>query len=348
MKALVYHGGGRIAWQDHPKPSLWNAGDAIVRMLNTTICGNDLHIVRGDVPTCTPGRVLGHEGVGIVESVGADVTLLRPGQHVLISGISSCGTCGYCQRGLVAQCLTGGWKLGNTIDGTQAEYVRIPHAQSSLHPIPAGAEEAAMVALGDRLPTGFESGLLSGKVALGSTVAIVGGGPIGLAALLAARQYAPAKTIVIDVDGDRLAMALRLGATYTLDSARGDTVARVMALTAGRGVDTAIEAVGVPATLRLCHDIVARRGEVVDIGLHGPVEPEQVDTLWSQKIAVTSRLIDRVSTPLLLEKVVAGIIDPPGLPGPEPWRFKFQHLLEAYDAVRRAADTGVPRVIIET
>jgi alcohol dehydrogenase len=345
VKALVYHGGGRIAWQEHPKPSLRNAGDAIVRMLKTTICGTDLHIVRGDVPTCTPGRVLGHEGVGVVESVGAGVTMLRPDEHVLISGISSCGKCGYCQRGLVAHCPTGGWKLGNTIDGTQAEYVRIPHAQNSLYPIPAGAGEAAIVALGDILPTGFECGLLNGKVAPGASVAIVGGCSIALAALLAARLYAPAKIIVIDVDGDRLAMALRLGATYTLDSARGDTVARVLALTAGRGVDTAIEAVGVPATLRLCHDIVARRGEVVGIGVHGQAVPEQLEALWSQTIAITSRLIDRVSTPMLLKRVVAAIVEPLS---PPPRRFKFQHMLEAYDTVRRAAGTGAPRVIIET
>ncbi len=345
MKALVYHGDGRIAWQDHPMPSLRKPGDAIVRMLNTTICGTDLDIMRGGVPTCAPGRVLGHEGVGIIESVGCGVTLLHPDDHVLISGISSCGQCGHCQRALFTRCPTGGWKLGNTIDGTQAEYVRIPHAQTSLHVIPAGAGEAAMAALGDILPSGFECGVLNGKVTPGSSLAIVGAGPVGLAALLAARLYAPAKIIVIDLGQDRLAVALQLGATYALDSARGDTVARVLALTAGRGVDTAIDAVGVPATFELCRNIAARQGEVVDLGMRGKAVRPGLDKLWSRNIALTSRLIDRVSTPVLVKKVAAGIVEPPG---PIAHRFKFKHLLEAYDTVGRAADTGARRVIIET
>ena len=325
-------------------PSLRHAGDAIVRMLATTICGTDLDIVRGGVPTCTPGRVLGHEGVGVVVSVGDGVTLLRPDDHVLISGISSCGRCGYCLRGLFTHCPTGGWKLGNTIDGTQAEYVRIPHAQTSLHAIPAGAGEAAMAMLAGMLPTGFECGVLNGKVVPGSTLAIVGAGPVGLAALLAARLHAPAKIVVIDLGQDKVAVALRLGATYALDSARGDSVARVLALTAGRGVDTAIDAVGVPATLALCRDIVARQGEVVVLGTHGRDVRPGLDSLWSHNIALTSRLIDRVSTPMLLMKAAAGIVEPPSR---LPHRFKFKQLPEAYDTVGRADGTGVPRVVIE-
>lgn len=344
VKALVYQGGGSIAWQDHPMPVLRDPGDAIVRMLKTTVCGTDLHIVRGGVPTCTPGRVLGHEGVGVVESAGAGVTLLRPGDHVLIPGISSCGRCGHCGRGLFTHCPTGGWKLGNTIDGTQAEYVRIPHAQTSLCAIPAGDAEAAMATLGDMLPTGFECGVLSGKVAPGSSLAIVGAGAAGLAALLAARLLAPAKIVVIDLGQDRQALALRLGATYALDSARGDTVARVLALTAGRGVDTAIDAVGVPATFALCRAIAARQGEVVELATRGKAARPGLDKLWSQNIALTSRLIDRVSTPVLLKKAAAGLIEPLRLVP----RFKFKHMLEAYDAVRRAAETGARRVIVET
>jgi alcohol dehydrogenase len=345
MKALVYHGPADIAWEDHPKPVLIDAGDAIVRMLKTTICGTDLHILKGDVPTCTPGRVLGHEGVGVIESVGPGVTTLRPNDHVLISCISSCGKCEYCRRGMFSHCVTGGWILGNTIDGTQAEYVRIPHAETSLYPIPAGTDEGAMVMLSDILPTGFECGVLSGKVAPGSSVAIVGGGPIGLAALLTAQLYSPAVIIVVDLDEGRLAVARQFGATHTLNSAAGDTAAKVLALTEGRGVDTAIEAAGVPATFLLCQDIVAPGGIVANIGVHGKPVELHLEKLWSQNIAITTRLVDTVSTPMLIKTVVAGTIDPLRL---ITHRFKFERMLDAYDTFGRAADTGALKVIIET
>jgi alcohol dehydrogenase len=345
MKALVFHGPTEIAWEEHPKPALRDAGDAIVRMLKTTICGTDLHILKGDVPSCTPGRVLGHEGVGVIESVGAGVTTLRPDDHVLISCISSCGKCDYCRRGMFSHCVTGGWILGNTIDGTQAEYVRIPHAETSLYPIPAGSDEAAMVLLSDILPTGFECGVLSGKVAPGSSVAIVGVGPIGLAALLTAQLYSPAMIIAVDLDEGRLEMARAFGATHALNSTDGDTVARIMALTAGRGVDTAIEAAGVPATFLLCQDIVAPGGTVANIGVHGKPVELHLERLWSRNIAITTRLVDTVSTPMLLKTVVAGTIDPRQL---ITHRFPFERMLDAYDTFAHPAATGALKVIIET
>ncbi|MHB1589371.1 MAG: alcohol dehydrogenase catalytic domain-containing protein, partial [Metallibacterium scheffleri] len=213
MKALVYQGPGKKSLLDRPQPVLRDPGDAIVRVTRTTICGTDLHILKGDVPTCAPGRILGHEGVGVVEAAGAGVASFKPGDHVLISCISACGRCEYCRRGMYSHCTTGGWILGNEIDGTQAEYVRIPHADTSLYPIPAGADEDALVMLSDILPTGFECGVLNGKVAPGGTVAIVGTGPVGLAALLTARFYSPAEIIAIDLDDNRLAVAQRFGAT---------------------------------------------------------------------------------------------------------------------------------------
>ena len=345
MKALVYHGPSEIAWEEHPKPVLLDSGDAIVRMLKTTICGTDLHILRGDVPTCTAGRVLGHEGIGVIESVGAAVTTLRPDDHVLISCISSCGRCEYCRRGMFSHCVTGGWILGNTVDGTQAEYVRIPHAETSLYPIPPGSDEEAMVMLSDILPTGFECGVLNGKVTPGSSVAIVGSGPIGLATLLTAQLYSPAVIIMIDLDKGRLAIAKQFGATHILDSAEGDTALRVQELTGGIGVDTAIEAVGVPATFLLCQDIVAPGGTIANIGVHGKMVELHLEKLWSQNIAITTRLVDTVSTPMLLKTVVAGTIDPLRL---ITHRFKFQDMLGAYDTFSRAAETGALKVIIET
>ena len=257
MKALVYRGPGLKAIEDRPKPEIQAPGDAIVKMVKTTICGTDLHILKGDVATCAPGRILGHEGVGVVDCVGAGVTAFRPGDRVLISCISSCGKCEYCRRGMYSHCTTGGWILGNEIDGTQAEYVRTPHADTSLYPIPEGADEEALVMLSDILPTGFECGVLNGKVAPGSTVAIVGAGPIGLAALLTAQFYSPAEIIMIDLDDNRLGLARQFGATQTINSADGTAAKTVKTLTGGRGVDTAIEAVGVPATFLLCQELVA-------------------------------------------------------------------------------------------
>ena len=248
MKAFVYLGAGKKTDEDRPIPKITTSSDAIVRITRTTICGTDLHILKGDVPTCTPGRILGHEGVGIIDNVGAAVTAFKAGDRVLISCITACGKCEYCRKLMYSHCTTGGWILGNTIDGTQAEYVRIPHADSSLYPIPAGADEEALVMLSDILPTGFECGVLNGKVQPGSTVAIVGSGPIGLAALLTAQFYSPAQIIMVDLDSNRLDVAKRFGATAIINSSDGKAVETIMRMTDGRGVDTAIEAYRLPVS----------------------------------------------------------------------------------------------------
>jgi alcohol dehydrogenase len=343
MKALVYHGPGHKTLEDRPKPEIQSAGDAIVRMVKTTICGTDLHILKGDVPTCAPGRILGHEGVGIIDSVGAGVTTFKPGDHVLISCISSCGKCEYCRRGIYSHCTTGGWILGNEIDGTQAEYVRTPHADTSLYRIPADADEEALVMLSDILPTGFECGVLNGKVAPGSTVAIVGSGPIGLAALLTARFYSPAELIVIDLDDKRLELARIFGATHTINSASGKVADKVKALTAGKGADTAIEAVGIPATFAICQDIVAPGGIIANIGVHGSKVDLHLERLWSHNISITTRLVDTVTTPMLLKTVKSNKINPAQL---ITHRFPLSQILKAYDTFSRAANTGALKVII--
>jgi len=345
MKALVYRGPGLKSLEDHPKPEIQAPGDAIVRVLKTTICGTDLHILKGDVPTCTPGRILGHEGVGVIETVGAGVTAFHAGDHVLISCISSCGKCEYCRRGMYSHCATGGWILGNTIDGTQAEYVRIPHADSSLYPIPAGADEEALVMLSDILPTGFECGVLNGKVAPGSTVAIVGAGPIGLATLLTAQFYSPSQIILIDLDDGRLEVARRFGATHTINSTDGNAAEAVLALTGGRGVDVSIEAVGIPATFVLCQDIVAPGGTIANIGVHGHPAELHLERLWSQNIAITTRLVDTVSTPMLLKTVQSHKVDPARL---ITHRFTLDQVMDAYDTFSRAAETHALKVIIAT
>ena len=343
MQAFVYLGPGQKALEERIKPQIQMPGDAIVRVTKTTICGTDLHILKGDVPTCLPGRILGHEGVGVVEETGAGVTAFKAGDHVLISCISACGKCEYCRRGMFSHCTTGGWILGNAIDGTQAEFVRIPHADTSLYPIPAGANEDALVMLSDILPTGFECGVLNGKVAPGASVAIVGSGPIGLAALLTAQLYSPAIIVMIDLDNNRLEVAKRFGATHTINSANGLAAKELLQLTGGRGVDAAIEAAGIPATFELCQDLVAPGGVIANIGVHGHKADLHLERLWSHNIAITTRLVDTVTTPMLLKTVQSNKIDPARL---ITHHFKFEQIVEAYDTFARAAETKALKVII--
>jgi alcohol dehydrogenase len=343
LKALVYQAPGRKALEDRPIPQLKAATDAIVRVATTTICGTDLHILKGDVPTCAPGRILGHEAVGIVESTGLGVTSFRPGDRVLVSCISACGRCDYCRRGMYSHCRTGGWILGNEIDGTQAEFARIPHADTSLYRAPASLGDEALVMLSDILPTGFECGVLNGRVEPGSVIAIIGAGPIGLAALLTAQFYSPAEIIMVDPDENRLKAGLRLGATKTV-AAAGNAAEAVMKLTDGRGVDTAIEAVGVPSSFITCENIVAPGGTIANVGVHGAKVDLHLERLWSQNITITTRLVDTVTTPMLLKNLQAGKIDPTNL---ITHRFRFDQMLDAYETFAHAAATQALKVVIK-
>jgi alcohol dehydrogenase len=344
MKALVYHGPGKQALENRPMPRIEHPTDAIVRITKTTICGTDLHILKGDVPSCAPGRILGHEGVGVIVETGTGVTGFGKDDSVLISCISSCGKCEYCRKGMYSHCTTGGWILGNVIDGTQAEFVRIPHADTSLYKIPAGADEEALVLLSDILPTGFECGVLNGKVQPGSTVAIVGAGPIGLAALLTAQFYSPASIIMVDLDDNRLATARQFGATAVVNSTDGKAAEAILTLTGGRGADTVIEAVGIPTTFELCEEIVAPGGVIANVGVHGTSAALHLERLWDRNITITTRLVDTVSTPMLLKTVQSGKLDPTRL---ITHRFKLDAILEAYETFAHAADTKALKVIIQ-
>ena len=343
MLALVYQGPGRKELVDRPRPTVVDATDAVVRITRTTLCGTDLHILRGDVPTCVPGTVLGHEGVGVVDSVGSGVTAFKPGDSVLISCITSCGRCPACRKAMYSHCSNGGWLLGHRIDGTQAEYVRVPHADNSLHALPARADEDAMVMLSDILPTGFECGVLNGRIAMGSSVAIVGAGPIGLAALLTAQFHAPAQVILVDLDANRLAVALRLGATHVVNSSQVDAAAKVMKLTDGRGVDTAIEAVGLPATFDLCQDIVAAGGTIANVGVHGCKVDLQLQRLWSHNVTITTALVDTRTIPVLMQAVHSKRLDARQL---VTHHFKLDQILQAYETFSAAADSKALKVIV--
>jgi alcohol dehydrogenase len=344
MKALVYLGNGKKAFDQRPKPGIAAPTDAIVKIVKTTICGTDLHILKGDMPEVTLGRILGHEGVGIVDEVGAGVTAFKRGDRVLISCVTSCGSCVNCRKLMFSHCVNGGWILGYQIDGTQAEYVRIPYADTSLYPILDGEDEEPLVMCSDILPTGFECGVLNGAVAPGSTVAIVGSGPIGLAALLTAQFYSPAEIIMIDLDDKRLKIATSFGATSVVNSTDGKATEAVMKLTNNRGVDTAIEAVGIPATFELCETIVAAGGHIANIGVHGKPAALHLESLWDRNITITTRLVDTVSTPMLLKTVRSKKIDPKRL---ITHHFALADIIAAYDAFSDAAKTGALKVLIE-
>lgn len=343
MKALVYHGPGRRNWEAAPRPVILEQTDAIVRITTSTICGTDLHILKGDLPAVTDGRILGHEGVGIIEEVGSAVTEFKVGEKVIVSCITSCLKCDNCRRGMPSHCRHGGWILGHLIDGTQAEYTRIPHADGSLHHAPDGGDDEAMVMLSDILPTGFECGVLNGQVKPGDSVAIVGAGPIGLAALLTAQFYSPATIIMIDLDEGRLNVARTFGASEVINSGKGDAVERVKALTGGEGVDVAIEAVGVPPTFALCQEIVATGGRIANIGVYGKSVELHLEKLWDRNIAVTTRLVDTVTTPMLLKVVQSGKLQPARL---VTHRFAMSEIMKAYDTFGNAAENGALKVVL--
>lgn len=341
MKALVYHGPGKYAWEDKPRPAIQDPGDAIVRITTTTICGTDLHILKGDLPAVTDGRILGHEGIGVVEQVGTGVSEFHVGDKVIISCVTACLKCDFCKRGMYSHCRHGGWILGYTLDGTQAEYVRIPQADGSLYAFPSGGDEEALVMLSDILPTGFECGVLNGKVKPGDTVAIVGAGPVGLAVLLTAQFYSPAAIFMIDLDDKRLAVAKQFGATNLINSADGHAAHHVMELTEGAGVDVAIEAVGIPATFDICQAIVAAGGHIANVGVHGKSVELHMEKLWDRNISLTTR--DTVTTPMLLKVVRSGKLQPSQL---VTHRFAMNDIMKAYDTFGHAAKEGALKVVL--
>jgi alcohol dehydrogenase len=343
MKALVYHGPGRCAWEKKPRPTIQEPGDAVVRITTSTICGTDLHILKGDLPSVTEGRILGHEGIGVIEQVGTGVSEFHVGDKVIISCVTACLKCDFCRRGMYSHCRHGGWILGNTLDGTQAEYVRIPQADGSLYSFPPGGDEEALVMLSDILPTGFECGVLNGQVKPGDTVAIVGAGPVGLAVLLTAQFYSPAAIFMIDLDDKRLALAKQFGATALIKSSDGHAAQHLMELTEGAGVDVAIEAVGLPVTFAICQAIVAAGGRIANVGVHGKPVELHMEKLWDRNISITTRLVDTVTTPMLLKVVQSGKLQPSKL---VTHRFAMNDIMKAYDTFGNAAKEGALKVVL--
>lgn len=343
MKGLVYYGVGIQQWEDRPEPRLQNPMDAIVRMSKTTICGTDLHIMKGNVPTVNQGRILGHEGIGVIEEIGAGVTEHQVGDTVLISCITSCGKCATCKKGSYGHCINGGWILGNTIDGCQAEYVRIPYADGSLHQLPAGADEEAYVMLSDILPTGLEVGVLEGKVRPGCTLAIVGAGPVGLAALLTAQFYSPANIIMIDIDDNRLSVAEALGATHLINNSDGKAIDEVMKLTEGMGVDVTIEAIGTPVGWDICENIVAAGGNIAILGVHGKSVTLHLEQMWKRNFTLTAGLVHTTTIPMLMSAVQARRVQPRKLISHHLGLSEIRH---AYDVFSTAAQHQALKVLM--
>ncbi|MDX3630810.1 zinc-dependent alcohol dehydrogenase family protein [Streptomyces europaeiscabiei] len=343
MKGYVFHGPGQSAWEEIPDPAVKEPTDAIVRVDAVTICGTDLHILRGDVPEVHPGTVLGHEAVGEIMEVGGDVRTVRPGDRVLVSCISACGRCRYCRESAYGQCRGGGgWILGHLIDGTQAEYVRVPYTDLSVHVLPSAVESKDAVLLADIFPTSYEVGVLNGHVRPGDTVAVVGAGPIGLAAIATARLFAPERIVAVDLATSRLDAAKRLGADAVAD-AREDPEQLITDLTDGLGADVAIEAVGVPESFEMCTRMVRPGGHVANVGVHGKPATLHLEDLWIKNVTITTGLVDTHSTPTLLRMAAAGRLPTAQL---VTHTFPLDRMEEAYDVFARAADTGALKVVL--
>jgi alcohol dehydrogenase len=344
MKALVYHGPGERAWETVPDPKILDPTDAIVRIDASTICGTDLHILKGDVPEVTPGTILGHEAVGTVVEVGAAVTTVVPGDRVLVSCITSCGRCQFCKDGRYGLCTGGGgWIFGHTIDGLQAEFARVPFADTSVYKVPEGLTDEDVLFLADILPTAFEVGVMNGGIQPGDTVAVVGAGPIGLATIMTAKLFTPGHIVAIDLADSRLEKALEFGADSTINNNREDAVARIMELTEGMGVDVAVEAVGVPDTFELCTALVRPGGHVANVGVHGHSVTLHLETLWIKGVTITTGLVDTKTTPQLLRLIQERRLDPSLF---ATHRFSLSDTELAYDTFAAAAETHALKVVL--
>ncbi|CAN7456073.1 zinc-dependent alcohol dehydrogenase family protein [Knoellia sp. LjRoot47] len=344
MKALVYHGPGQKAWEEVPDPTIVDDTDAIVRVDAVTICGTDLHILKGDVPAVTDGRTLGHEAVGTVIEVGSSVRNVKPGDRVLVSCITSCGACRFCREGRYGQCLGGGgWILGHLVDGTQAEFVRVPFADTSTFAIPDGVSDEEVLMLADIGPTGYEVGVLNGRVSPGDTVVVVGAGPIGLSVIMGAKLFSPARIVAVDLADSRLEAAKQFGADVTVNPSREDAVAIVRGMTEGLGADVAVEAVGVPESFEQCTALVRPGGVVANAGVHGVPATLHLEDLWIKDVTITTGLVDTFSTPTLLKLVASHQID---LARFVTHRFALDEFMEAYDVFSAAADTHALKVVL--
>ncbi len=347
MKALVYHGPGKKAWEEVPDPVIQEPEDVIVKIETTTICGSDLHILKGDVPTVTDGRVLGHEGVGTIVEAGSSVSKFKVGDRVVVNCITTCGTCTYCRVGHPSHCQSVGgigWILGHLVDGTQAEYVRVPFGETSLHRIPFGLTDEEVIFISDIIPTGYERGVLDGQVKPGNDVVVIGAGPVGLSAMLTAQLMGPRTVIAVDLDPFRLNAAMKaFGATHAVNSGTEGWKERVRELCKHGGADVVMEAVGIPATLEAAFELVQPAGRVANIGVHGKPVTLPIQDLWIENITITMGLVDGVTAPTLIDLIDAHKLSVKAL---ATHRFKLDDMMEAYDVFGHAAKNNALKVVL--
>ena len=347
MKALVYHGPGQKSWESMPDPSPAEPTDIVVQVDTTTICGTDLHILKGDVPAVVDGRILGHEAVGTVTAVGSAVTSLAEGDRVLVPAITSCGRCAYCKRAMPSHCQAAGgigWIFGHLIDGTQAEYARVPFAETSVHKVPEGVADEQVLFLADILPTGYEVGVRNGQVKPGDVVVVVGAGPVGLAAIQTASLAGAASIIALETADFRLEQAQRFGADVAISAADANAEEQVAALTdGGLGADVAIEAVGTPGTFDICTRVVRPGGVIANIGVHGAPTTLHLEELWIKNVTITTGLVDGTTVPLLLQLVRSGKIAA-DLFGTHD--FALNDMMAAYDTFAEAGKHNALKVVI--
>jgi alcohol dehydrogenase len=344
VKAVVYHGPGKKAWENVPDPKILKDTDVIAKITTTTICGTDLHILKGDVPETKPGTILGHEAVGVIEEVGKGVRNLRKGDRVIIPAITACGQCEACKTQMYSHCADGGWILGHTIDGVQAQFARLPYADTSLHKVPDDVKDEDVLFLTDILPTAFECGVLNGRVQPGDTVAVIGAGPVGLSAIMLSQLFSPAQVIAIDFDSRRLERARKLGATVLIKNDTENALELVRKHTGGRGADAVIEAVGIPATFELATELVAPGGRVANIGVHGKPVALHLEKLWAHNISITTRLVDSSTIQQLLKLIAFKKIDPAPLAS---HTFPMEEFMKAYDVFAQAATNDAVKMIIK-
>ena len=345
MKALVYHGPAERRWEEVPDPTIQEPTDIIVSIDSSTICGTDLHILKGDVPEVTPGTILGHEAIGTVVEVGSAVTTLEKSDRVLVSCITACGRCRFCREGHYGLCTGGGgWIFGHLIDGLQAEYARVPFADTSVYKVPAGLSDEQVLFLADILPTAYEVGVLNGRVEPGDTIVIVGAGPIGLATIMTAKLHTPGHIVAIDLDDSRLARALDFGADIVINNGDVDPIGRIMELTDGLGADVAIEAVGIPESFELCAELIRPGGRLANVGVHGHPATLHLEKLWIRDVLITTGLVDTFTTPKLLKLIASGRLDPTAF---ATHHFSLAQTMEAYDVFGAASETNALKVVLE-
>lgn len=342
MKAFVYHGPEKMSLDQVPKPTIIKPTDAIVKVTTSTICGTDKHIRHGGMPEVEPGRIIGHEFCGIVEEVGSSVNKFKKGDKVAVSCVTQCMDCYYCRRGMYSQCTTGSWIYGYMIDGCQADYVRVPYADSGMYIIPDSLTDEDVLFVGDILSTGY-FGAENGNIQPGDTVAVFGSGPVGMCAMATARLWGPARIVAVDIDDSRLEFAKKNGwADYGLNPQKVDVVQALKDMTGGRGADVTIEANGFEPTFKGAIDGVRAGGTVSLIGVFEKPQVVEMNKLWIKNIAIKMGLVNANRISELIDLIKEGKLNMKPL---ITHTLPLSQVAEGYDIFEERRDNAIKVVL---